>query len=62
MKDPIIEEIRKVRDDMANEVDYDVRALGRRLQKSQKNSKSKVVSLSPSSVEEDIPAMKTAKK
>lgn len=62
MKDPIIEEIRKVRDDIANEVDYDVRALGRRLQKAQKDRKGKVVSLSPNSVKEDYSVKKIAKK
>ena len=62
MKDPIIEEIRKVRDDIANEVDYDVRALGRRLQKAQKTNKGKVVSLYPNSVEEDVPVKKKARK
>lgn len=62
MQDPIIEEIRKVRDGIANEVGYDVRALGRKLQKNQKASKAKVVSLSPHFVEEDIPVKKTAKK
>jgi hypothetical protein len=36
MKDLIIEEIRKLRDDIADEVGYDVRALGRKLQKAQK--------------------------
>ena len=35
MKDPIIEEIRKVRDAHAKEVNYDVIAFGRKLQKAQ---------------------------
>lgn len=43
--DPIVEEIRKVRDQLASEVGYDVRALGRKLQKSQKAGKHKVVSV-----------------
>ena len=62
MQDPIIDEIRKIRDDVANEVDYDVRALGRKVQKTQKASKVKVISLSHHSTEEDAPMKKTAKK
>ena len=45
--DPIVEEIRKVRYQLASEVDYDVRALGRKLQKAQKTGKNKIVSLAP---------------
>lgn len=42
--DPIIDEIRKIRDQLASQVDYDVRALGRKLQKKQKASRNEVVS------------------
>jgi hypothetical protein len=51
--DPIIEEIRKVRDQLASEVDYDVRALGRKLQRSQMVAKRKLVSLPPKLAEDD---------
>ena len=45
--DPIIEEIRQIRDRMAAELDYDVRALGERFRKRQRAGKQKVVSLRP---------------
>ncbi len=60
--DPIIDEIRKVCDDIAKEGDDDVKALGRKLQKTQKASKVKVVSPLPNAVEENLPLKKTAKK
>ena len=45
--DPIVEEIRKVREELARESDYDVRRLGRRLQESQKRHGDKLVTRAP---------------
>ena len=59
--DPIIEEIRKTRDQFAREVGYDVRALGRKLQKNQKARKSKVVSLTPKRAEEEATAQRKSR-
>ncbi len=57
--DPIIDEIRKIRDQFANEVRYNVRALGRKMQKKQRASKHEVVSLMKKKIEEEPYSKKT---
>ena len=48
--DPIVEEIRKVREDLAREAGYDVKRLGARLQESQKRHGDKLVTRPPQRV------------
>ena len=48
-KDPIVEEVREIRDRIAARFDYDVKAIGRYYQKKQRESKRKTVSDSPGS-------------
>ncbi len=43
-KDPIVEEIHKIREKMAKEADYDVHQLIANMQKREKESNAKVVS------------------
>mgnify|MGYP006300584227 CR=1 FL=1 len=43
-KDPIVEEIHKIREKMAEEVNYDVHQLIENMRKREKESKAKVVS------------------
>ena len=45
--DPIVEEVRKVRDEHAKKFNYDLRAITADLKKQQKASGRKVVKLSP---------------
>jgi hypothetical protein len=45
--DPIIQEIRQIRDKMAARFNYDVEAIAKDARKRQKASKQKVVSLRP---------------
>ncbi|HIJ73186.1 MAG TPA: hypothetical protein HPP83_03700 [Candidatus Hydrogenedentes bacterium] len=45
--DPIVEEVRKVREELAREADYDVKRLGARLQESQKRHGDKLVTRAP---------------
>jgi len=45
--DPIVEEVRKVREELAREADYDVKRLGARLQESQKRHGDKLVTRPP---------------
>ena len=45
--DPIVEEVRKARDDYAKRFNYDLDAICRDLQEKQKRGKRKVVSLPP---------------
>ena len=46
-KDPIVEEIRKLRDEYAAKFNYDLAAIFRDLQQKQKNSGREFVSLAP---------------
>jgi hypothetical protein len=46
-KDPIVEEVRKVRDEYARQFDYDLDAIFRDLQERQKQSGKQVVSFPP---------------
>ena len=43
-KDPIVEEVREIRDRIAARFDYDVKALGRYYQQKQRESKPKDIS------------------
>ena len=45
--DPIVEEVRKVREELAREAGYDVKRLGARLQESQKRHGAKLVTRPP---------------
>lgn len=45
--DPIVDEIRRIRDTLAARFDYDVEAIARDARKRQKTSKRKIVSLKP---------------
>jgi len=45
--DPIVEDVHKVREELAREVDYDIKRLGARLQESQKRYGGKLVTLTP---------------
>ncbi len=47
MNDPIVQEVRRVREEMAAKFNYDVRAIVRHLQKEQKHSGRKAVRLPP---------------
>ena len=46
-KDPIVEEVRKIRDEYARQFDYDLDAIFRDLQEKQKQSGKQVVSFPP---------------
>ncbi|MCY4209684.1 MAG: hypothetical protein OXE97_01330 [Gammaproteobacteria bacterium] len=46
-KDPIVEEVREIRDRIAARFDYDVKAIGRYYQQKQRESKSKKIPHSP---------------
>ena len=46
-KDPIVEEVRQTRDQIAARFDYDVKAIGRYYQQKQRESKRKMVSGPP---------------
>jgi hypothetical protein len=46
-RDPIVDEVRAVRDALAREYDYDVRKLAEALREEQRNSGRKVVHLPP---------------
>ena len=46
-RDPIVEEIRKIREEHAARFNYDVRAIGEDLMKRQHESGHRIVSLSP---------------
>ena len=48
-KDPIVEEVREIRDRIAARFDYDVKAIGRYYQEKQRESKRKTVSDPPGS-------------
>ena len=43
-KDPIVEEVREIRDRIAARFDYDVKAIGRYYQQKQRESKRKTIS------------------
>ena len=58
-EDPIIEEIRLIRDRMAAELNYDVRAMGERFRKKQKAGKQRIVSLPPQAADEIKPSRKS---
>ena len=47
IKDPIVEEVRKARDDYARKFNYDLDAICRDIQKRQNRSKRKLVSFPP---------------
>jgi len=47
IEDPIVEEVRKVRDDYARQFNYDLEAIFRDLQKKQQQPGKKMVSFSP---------------
>lgn len=46
-KDPVVEEVRKIRDEYAKEFDYDLDAICRDLVEKQKHSRRQVVSFPP---------------
>ena len=46
-RDPIVEEVRAIRDELAAQFDYDVRAIAEDARKRQEQSGHKVVSLPP---------------
>ena len=48
-KDPIVEEVREIRDRTAARFDYDVKAIGRYYQQKQRDSKRKIASGPPGS-------------
>ena len=48
-KDPIVEEVREIRDRIAARFDYDVKAIGRYYQEKQRESKRKSISYPPGS-------------
>ena len=48
-KDPIVEEVREIRDRIAARFDYDVKAIGRYYQQKQRESKRKDISYPPGS-------------
>ncbi|MCY3750973.1 MAG: hypothetical protein OXG54_06190 [Gammaproteobacteria bacterium] len=50
LKDPIVEEVREIRDRIAARFDYDVKAIGRYYQQKQRESKRKMVSGPPGSL------------
>ena len=54
--DPIVEEIRKLRDEYAASFDYDLEAICRDLRKSQKEGNRKVVSFSPEHIVDTAPS------
>lgn len=47
IRDPIVDEVRKARDEYARRFDYDLDAICRDLREKQKRSKNKVVSFPP---------------
>lgn len=49
-KDPIVEEVREIRDRTAARFDYDVKAIGRYYQQKQRESKRKMTSDPPGSL------------
>ena len=54
-EDPIVEEVRRIKEQMAAKYNYDVRALGRALREEQKKSGRKVVSLPPKRIAPGTP-------
>ena len=57
--DPIIEEIRAIRDEFAKEHDYDVKAIVEALQREEAESGLQVISLPPKRLLEEQKARKT---
>ncbi len=51
LKDPIVEEVRALRDDYAKQFDYDIDAIYRDIKKQEAKSKRKFVSLSPKRID-----------
>lgn len=47
LKDPIVEEVRRIRDELAARFNYDIKAIVENARKEQKASGRKVVSFSP---------------
>ncbi len=45
--DPLVEEVRRIKEQLAAEYDYDVRAIGKALQQEQERSGRRLVRLSP---------------
>ncbi len=52
-EDPIVKEVREIRDKIAAEHNYDVKALGRYLQEKQKQEKRLIVKRPPRYIDQD---------
>ena len=53
-RDPIVEEVRRYRQDYAAQFNYDLKAICQDLREKQKKSGRKIVSLSPKRVQKDV--------
>jgi len=53
-EDPIVKEVREVRDQVAARYQYDVRAIGRHYQQKQEQSKHVLVTLPPRLIDPDV--------
>jgi hypothetical protein len=59
--DPIVEEVRRVRDQQAAELDYDLKAIFERARRRQKQSKRKTVSFADAVASESQPTTASLK-